>query len=396
MTMPAREIAVGIHAVGAVDWDRRLFDELIPLPDGTTYNSYLVRGSAKTALIDTVDPAKEAVLLANLKEAGADRIDYVIAHHAEQDHSGTIPKILELHPEAKVVCTPKCKEQLKILLHVPEGKFHTVADGDTLDLGGRTLEFIHAQWVHWPETMLTYLREDKILFPCDFLGSHLAQSELYAADEARVLRSAKRYYAEIMMPFRSHIVKHLDRLAKYEMGMICPSHGPVYPRPKLILDAYREWTSEKPKREVVLAYVSMHGSTQVLADRLVDALMRRGIAVKPFNLSRTDIGELAMELVDASTIVIGTPTVLGGAHPLAAYAAYLANALRPKARFVSIIGSYGWGGKAVEQLAGMIGNLKAEVIEPVLVKGLPTEDDLMKIDALADAIAARNASAGIM
>lgn len=393
--MPAIDIKPGIHWVGAIDWDRRLFDELIPLPDGTTYNSYLVKGKDSIALIDTVDPTKEKILLDNLRELGVDKIDYLVTHHAEQDHSGTIPKILEMYPMAKVVCTPKCKEQIKILLHVADDRIRTVADGETLDLGGRTLEFIHAQWVHWPETMLTYLREDKILFPCDFLGSHLAQSGLYADDEPRVYRSAKRYFAEIMMPFRSHIVKHLERLANYDIRMICPSHGPVYQRPALIFDAYRDWTSEKAKKEVVLAYVSMHGSTQLMADRLVDALMRRGIPVKPFNLSRTDIGELAMELVDASTVVIGTPTVLGGAHPLAVYAAYLANALRPKTKFVSIIGSYGWGGKTVEQLAGMIGNLKVEVIEPVMIKGMPTDEDYRKIDALADAIAKKHAEAGM-
>lgn len=390
MNVPAIEMKNGIHWVGALDWDRRLFDELIPLPDGTTYNSYIVKGNEKTALFDTVDPAKESVLLANLRELGVDKIDYLITHHAEQDHSGTIPKILALYPMAKVICTPKCKDQLKILLHVPDDRIVTVADGETLDLGGRTLEFMHAPWVHWPETMFTYLREDKILFSCDFLGSHLAQSDIYATDEAAVYRSAKRYYAEIMMPFRSHIQKHLERLAKYEIDMICPSHGPIYPNPKFIIDAYKNWTSDKVKKEVVLAYVSMHGSTQLMAEHLVDALMKRGITVKPFNLSRTDIGELAMELVDASTIVIGTPTVLGGAHPLAVYAAYLANALRPKTRFVSIIGSYGWGGKTVEQLAGMIGNLKVEVIEPVLIKGMPTAEDFGKIDALADAIAKKH------
>lgn len=395
MSMPAMEIGKDIHWVGAIDWDRRLFDELIPLPDGTTYNSYLVRGRGKIALIDTVDPTKERFLLDNLRGLGVDKIDYLVTHHAEQDHSGTIPKILEMYPMVKVVCTPKCRDQIKILLHVPDDRIITVADGETLDLGGRTLEFIHAQWVHWPETMLTYLREDKILFPCDFLGSHLAQSDLYATDEAKVYRSAKRYFAEIMMPFRSHIQKHLERLAKYEILMICPSHGPIYRRPELIIDAYREWTSDKVRKEVVLAYVSMHGSTQMMADRLVDALMRRGVTVKPFNLSQTDIGELAMDLVDASTIVIGTPTVLGGAHPLAIYAAYLANALRPKTKFVSIIGSYGWGGKTVEQLAGMIGNLKVEVIEPVLVKGMPTDEDYVKIDALAEAIARKHAEAGI-
>jgi len=384
--MPARKLAEGVHWVGAVDWDRRLFDELIPLPDGTSYNSYVVIGREKTALIDTVDPTKTQFLIDNLKHLGIKKIDYLVTHHGEQDHSGSIPVILGMYPEAKVVCTPKCKELVRILLHVADDRIVAVADGETVDLGGRTLEFIHAQWVHWPETMLTYLREDKILFPCDFLGSHIASSDLYATDEAHVLRSAKRYYAEIMMPFRSHIVKHLERLSKYEINMICPSHGSIYKRPKLILDAYREWTSDAVKNEVVVAYVSMHGSTQIMAERLTDALIKRGIAVKPYNLARTDLGELAMSLVDASTVVIGTPTVLGGAHPLAIYAAFLANALRPKTRFVSIIGSYGWGGKSVEQLKGMLNNLKVELLEPVYVKGLPTEDDLRRLDALADEI----------
>ena len=389
--MAAREVKPGIHWVGAIDWDRRLFDELIPLPNGTTYNSYLVKGKEKTALIDTVDPAKTKFLLDNLKELGVKKIDYVVTHHGEQDHSGSIPDVLARYPEAKVVCTPKCRDLVKILLNVADDRIMTVNDGQTIDLGGMTLEFIHAQWVHWPETMLTYLREDKVLFSCDFLGSHLAQSGLCVTDEAEVYRSAKRYYAEIMMPFRAHIVKHLERLSKYDIQMICPSHGPIYDKPRFIMDAYKDWTSDSVKKEVVLAYVSMHGSTQVMADYFADALIKRGIAVKPYNLSRTDIGELAMSLVDASTVVIGTPTVLGGAHPLAVYAAFLANALRPKTKFVSIIGSYGWGGKSVEQLAGMIGNLKVEVIEPVMVKGLPTPEDLKKLDALADAIAKKHA-----
>jgi flavorubredoxin len=394
--LAAREIVPGVHWVGAVDYDRRLFDELIPLPDGTSYNSYLVKGSEKTALIDTVDPTKTHELVANLRELGIKKLDYIITHHGEQDHSGSLPRILELHPEAKVVCTPKCKELVKALLHVKEERAVAVNDGGTLQLGGKTLEFLHAQWVHWPETMLTYLREDRILFPCDFLGSHIAQSHLYADDEAHVLRAAKRYYAEIMMPFRGHIVKHLERLSKYDIRTICPSHGPIYGRPALIFDAYRDWTSDKVRREVVIAYVSMHGSTRAMVDHLVAELQRRGVRVVPHNIPRADIGELAMSLVDASMVIVATPTVLGGAHPLAVYAAYLANALRPKARFATVIGSYGWGGKAVEQVAGMLTNLKVEIIEPVYIKGLPTEEDLKKLDALADAIVRKHADAGIV
>ncbi|MBM3173815.1 MAG: MBL fold metallo-hydrolase, partial [Chloroflexi bacterium] len=160
--MKPREIKTGVYCVGAIDWDRRLFDSLIPLPDGTSYNSYLVKGSQKTALIDTVDPIKEGVLVDHLTELGFPKIDYVISHHAEQDHAGSIPCVLDLYPEAKVVCTAKCKGMLMDLLLIPEEKFITVEDKETISLGDRTLEFIHAPWVHWPETMLTYLREDRI------------------------------------------------------------------------------------------------------------------------------------------------------------------------------------------------------------------------------------------
>lgn len=384
--MAVREIKPNIYYVGAIDWDRRLFDELIPLPDGTSYNAYLIKGSEKITLIDTVDPTKEQELVANLQKLGVKRIDYIISNHAEQDHSGAIPKILELYPEAKVVTNPRCKNMLMDLLLIPDDKFITVSDGDTLSLGDKTLEFIFALWVHWPETMFTYLREDKILFTCDFLGSHLATSELFVTDEAKVYEAAKRYYAEIMMPFRAMIKNHLEKIKDLEIEIIAPSHGPIYNKPEFILNAYKEWVSDDVKNEVIVTYVSMHGSTGKMVQYLVNALIERGITVKQFNLTKTDIGELAMALVDAATIVIASPTVLVGPHPSVLYATYLVNALRPKLKFASVIGSYGWGGRMVEQIKGMLTNLKVELLEPVIVKGCPKEEDLKALDKLADEI----------
>ena len=383
--MKTVEVKPDIYWVGAIDWDRRLFDELIPLPDGTSYNAYLIKGSKKTALLDTVDPVKTHILMDHLKEVGAD-IDYIIAHHAEQDHSGSIPEVLKHYPHAKVICTSKCKTMLIDLFHISEDKFIEAKDGDTLSLGNKTLEFIHAPWVHWPETMFTYLKEDKVLFTCDFLGSHLATSNLFVEDENRVYEAAKRYYAEIMMPFRIPVRKNLEKISDIAIEIVAPSHGPVYDNPEFIINAYREWISDDVKNTVVIPYVSMHGSTVAMVDYLVDALMKKDVEVKPFNLSVTDIGELAKALVDAATIVIASPTVLGGAHPSAVYAAYLANALRPKSRFVSIIGSYGWGGKTVEQLKEMIKNLKVELIEPVIIKGHPGKEDFKMLDEMADKI----------
>ncbi|MGB8657773.1 MAG: FprA family A-type flavoprotein [Candidatus Zixiibacteriota bacterium] len=393
--MTSRELRSGVHSVGAIDWDRRLFDELIPLPDGTSYNAYLIKGSEKTALLDSVDPTKERELSANLDKLGVIKIDYVISHHAEQDHSGTIPAILKLHPEAKVVTNPKCKSMLMDLLLIEDDKFLTVNDGETLGLGDKTLEFIYTPWVHWPETMVTFLREDKILFSCDFFGSHLATSDLFVADQALVYAAAKRYYAEIMMPFRTPIRGNLEKIKRLDIDMIAPSHGPVYDEPEFILDAYTDWISDNVKNEVIIAYTSMHGSTRKMVDYFVDRLMERGMTVKPFNLTKADIGQLAMALVDAATLVIASPTVLAGPHPNVVYAAYLANALRPKLKFASVIGSYGWGGKMLEQLAGILTNLKAEMLQPILVKGHPREEDFRSLDRLADEILRRHKESGI-
>jgi flavorubredoxin len=390
--MKARQIRPNVHWVGAIDWDRRLFDALIPLPDGTSYNAYLVRGSEKVALIDTADPTMTGALMAYLETVPT--VDYVIANHAEQDHSGSLPQVLAKYPSAKVVATPKCKDLLVAMLLIPEDRFVTVNDGQTLSLGDKTLEFIYAPWVHWPETMLTYLREDRILFPCDLFGSHLATTDMYVSNEGQVYEAAKRYYAEIMMPFRTNIEKHLEKLDGYKIDIIAPSHGPMYDKPSFILEAYRTWVSGPLKNTVVLPYISMHGSTQKMVEYFVGALADRGVTVKQFNLAATDVGKLAMELVDAATMVVGTPTILVGPHPNVAHAAFLANALRPRLQFVSIIGSYGWGGRAVEQLTAMIPNLKAEILPPVITKGFPREADFKSLDNLADAVAQKHKEHG--
>jgi flavorubredoxin len=386
--MKARKVKDRIYWMGSVDWDRRLFDSLVPLPDGTSYNAYLIEGSEKTVLLDSVDPPMADELLSQLERVS--KIDYVVSQHAEQDHSGTIPKVLEKYRDAKLISTPKAKGMLIDLLRIPEESFITVKDGETLSLGDKTLKFIHAPWVHWPETMVTYLEEDRILFSCDFFGSHIATTDLFVTDEGRVYEAAKRYFAEIMMPFRNVIQKNLEKLASYDIEIIAPSHGQIYPRPSFIIDAYRDWILGPPRNTVVLPYVSMHESTKQMVDYFVSALVERGVRVEQFNLEVTDIGKLAMALVDAATIVVGTPTILAGPHPYAAYAAFLANALRPKTKILSIIGSYGWGGKTVEVLAGMISNLKVEVIDPVLCKGVPSEKDFKALDDLAAAISEKH------
>ena len=394
--MVVRTVTPDCHSITALDFDRRLFDALIPLPDGTSYNSYLVRGSEKTALIDTVDPSKELDLVCDLVRLGIDSIDYVIINHAEQDHAGSLPMVLELFPSSKVVTNEKCKEVLLHHLDLDEDRFITITDRETLSLGNKTLEFIITPWVHWPETMLTYLREDRVLFSCDLFGSHYATSDLFMNDEKIIYTAAKRYYAEIMMPFRASIKGHMEKIGTLPIGFIAPSHGPVYNNPGFILTAYRDWISDSVKNEVVIPYVSMHGSTRKMVDHLTSALIERGIAVKPFDMTVTDTGNLALSLVDAATVVIATPTVLFGPHPQIVYATYLANLLRPNVKFASIIGSYGWGGKAADVLKAMMTHIKPELLEPVFVRGSPGEQCIRDLDRLADDIAKKHKEAGLL
>jgi flavorubredoxin len=295
-----------------------------------------------------------------------------------------------------VLCTDKCKDLLVRLLEIDPDRCQVVADRDTVSLGGKTLEFIVAPWVHWPETMLTYAKEDRLLFTCDLFGSHYAASDLFAGDNPEIYHAAKRYYAELMMPFRKSIAGHMEKLADLEIAIVAPSHGPLYHPPDLIFSAYRGWISDGVKNEVVIPYISMHGSTRKMVDYLTDALIQRGITVKPFNLEVTDTGALAMSLVDAATVVVACPTVLFGPHPLAVSATYLINILRPKARFMAVIGSYGWGGQAVETIKGLLSHVKPEFFEPVYINGTPDTRALKKIDLLAEAILEKHRAAGLL
>jgi flavorubredoxin len=388
--MAAREIVPDVYSVGVIDWDRAVFDELMHLADGTSYNAYVVRGSEKTALIDTVDPAFEETYISNLIRAELTSVDYIVVNHAEQDHSGSLPLALELFPHAKVVTTEKGRDLCCSLHHVLPERFMVVGEGDTLSLGNKTLTFMSTPWVHWPETMMTYLEEDKILFTCDLFGAHIASSALYAEDSCRFWMAARQYYAEIMQPFRAKVREYTGRVRSLGPAMIAPSHGPIHRTPADILDAYEGWSSDEVKNLVVIPYVSMHGSTREMVDRLVDLLIERGIEVRPYDLGRAGSGAIAYDLVDAATIIIGAPTMLFGPHPKAAQIAFITNLLKPKAKWIGVIGSYGWGGKTVEDLTGMLGKVDAEMLDPVYIKGKSDEEANVAIARLAAEIYKRH------
>jgi len=271
---------------------------------------------------------------------------------------------------------------------VPPERIVMVKDGDTLDLGGKTLKFIDAPWLHWPETMFTYCLEDKVLFPCDFFGAHIAKSKLYDDEVGDiVLPEAKRYYAEIMMPFPVAIQRALDKVLNLELKMIAPSHGPIYRNPKRILDAYEKWALGPLSQKAVVIYVSMWGATETLVKVIVESVSAEGVDTVPYNLLVADISHVMRDLVDASAIVIGAPTVLNGAHPLALLATEIIRALKPRAKLVAVFGSYGWGRGAVKMIMDRLQQSGFQILETLEVRGPPKEEDIQKAVDLGKRVA---------
>jgi len=373
------EISEGVYWVGVKDWNRTMFDALIPLPQGTTYNAYLVKGKEKTVLIDTVNPGFEKELGEKIGQViDLANLDYIVMNHAEPDHAGTIPYIMKVSKEVSLITTEKGVKMAKTYYNVPEKRIKTVKDGDVIELGGKTLRFIEAPWLHWPETMFTYLVDNKILFSCDFFGSHTAFG-LYDEDVEELIPLAKRYFGEIMMPFKNMGKKALEKVKELEIEIIAPSHGPVHKNPERILEAYRKWTAGETREKVIIVYVSMWNSTQAMIKTMVETLLSEGIEVSLYNLPTADIGDIARDLVDSRAIVLGTPTVLAGMHPLAIYASYLVKALRPPLKYGAVLSSYGWGGGAPRQALEILGPTKIEVVGTLEINGPPSADDHQKV-----------------
>ena len=385
------ELAPGIRWVGVEDWHRRVFDALMPLPYGTSYNSYLVTGSEKVAVIDTVNPGFEQELLAKVSSiVPVERIDYLIMNHAEPDHAGNIPRVLDAAPNARLLTTAKGADLAEALYRVPENRRLVVKEGDTISLGGKTLKFIEAPWLHWPETMFTYAMEDKALFSCDFFGSHIASDRLFDDEVGDILiPEAKRYYADIMMPFTRMVAGGLNKVASLDVKIIGPSHGPVHRNPQHIITAYEKWCRGRLEPKVVIAFLSMWGSTKKLAEPLINAISQEGVEAVPYDLSVADTSHIARDLVDASAIVLGAPTVLGGLHPVAAYALMLVKALRPRLKMAAYFGSYGWSGGAANQAKSLLEPAGMEIIGALEIKGTPGEKELQSAVELGHTVAQR-------
>jgi len=380
-------ISKDVHWVGVRDWNRILFDALIPLPMGTSYNSYLIIGEKKNALIDTVNPGFEKELEGKIRKLiDPSDLDYIVMNHAEPDHAGAIPHLMSINSKAVLVTNTRGAKMAKTYFGVPDDRILIISDQDTIDLGGKTLRFIEAPMLHWPETIFTYLHEDKILFPCDFFGSHIAKG-VYDEDFDDLLVHAQRYFGEIMMPFKSAARRALAKIKDLDISIIAPSHGPIHRNTQRIVRAYGGWANGETRRKATVVYVTMWKSTEKMIKPFIEALMSEGVEVSLHDLVSSDVGDIVKDLVDSRAIVLGAPTVLNGMHPLAFYAAYLVKALRPPTKFGAFLSSYGWGGGAKKQFQDMLGNSGIDVVGSIEINGPPSEEDIEQIVGLSKTLA---------
>jgi flavorubredoxin len=336
------ELKDGIYWVGAIDWNIQDFHGYTT-PRGTTYNAYLIVDE-KIALVDTVKEGFFSEMLERIKEIVDPKdIDYLVSNHVEMDHSGCIPALLNEAPNATVVCTKRGKEGL--LRHYDIGRgFQVVSTGDELGLGKKTISFIEAPMLHWPDSMFTYIKEDRVLLPNDAFGQHLATSKRFndEVDEHVLMEEATKYYATILMPFGGLITKKLDELKDVEVDMIGPSHGVIWrENPGQIVEKYSKWASGEAKNKVLIIYDTMWQSTEKLALALTSGLADRGIEVRPFHLSKDEWGEIIKEVLDAKVLLIGSPTLNNQMFPTVAGFLNLLIGLKPQGKIAAAFGSYG-------------------------------------------------------
>lgn len=379
--MYAKEIKKGIYWVGAKDPDLRVFDIVMETEYGTTYNSYLVRGE-KTALIEGVKAGFEDQLFKHLAEvADPGEIDYIILNHTEPDHSGALAVLLEKMPRAQVVASKTAVMFLSRMLH-KEFNHRVVGHGEEIDLGGRTLRFIAAPFLHWPDSMFTYVPEAKVLFTCDVFGRHYCSGEMFDDLEADPGDSFKYYYDVIMSPFGKYVLEALDKIKDLELEVICPSHGPVLRRDiQSCVAFYRKWaTREKPadgRKQVPVIYTSAYGYTGLLAGEIAIGLAEAGVAAELLEIGKYPKEELVEKINASDGFIIGSPTINRDAVPpvweLLAHVNVLVNKDKPAAAF----GSYGWSGEAVKLIEQRLQGLQCKVAQPGLrVNFVPGRESL--------------------
>jgi NADH oxidase (H2O-forming) len=385
--MKSMELKRDIYWVGALDPDLRVFDIIMYTPYGTTYNSYVVKGSEKVAVFETVKAKFFEQYLQRLQSLDIDitKIDYIVVNHTEPDHAGSVARLLDLSPQAKVVGSAPAIKFMKKIANKPFDHI-IVNDGDTLSLGNKTMRFVSAPFLHWPDSIYTYLVEDHVLFTCDSFGSHYSTEAVFNdlnANEEHYMEALRYYYDMIMGPFKPHVLKALDKIKDFKIDMIGTGHGPVLrDNPQRIIDLYREWSTKQPFNDginrVTISYVSAYGYTEELAYKIAEGIKSTGeFQIKLFDIIHHKMEDLVKEIDDSDGVLFGSPTINGD---LLAPVRNLLTNLNPilhGGKVAAAFGSYGWSGEAVPHCENRLKELKMKLLTPGLkVMFKPSEEDL--------------------
>jgi flavorubredoxin len=379
--MAAIKITDGVYDVGVTDWNIRDFHGYSTYL-GTTYNAFLVVGE-KVALLDTVKAPFAQQLIDNISEIiDPGRIDYFISNHTEMDHSGSIPTVMEaIGKEKPIYCSKMGHKNLP--KHFREAfNYHPLANEESLSLGNKTLSFLETRMVHWPDSMFTYLVEDKVLFSSDGFGQHYAGHEKFddQIDGAVIMPHAKKYFANILLLYAPMISKLIDRVTNLGLDIqtICPDHGIIWRKdPAKIIQAYARWSKQTLKAKAVVVYDTMWQSTEKMANAIAEAMAAEGVAVRPMKLRQWHRSDIMTEVLDAKAIVVGSPTLNNGLFPTVSDFLTYIKGLKPKQRIGAAFGSFGWSGEAVNLINQELETMKIDLVDPGLkVQYVPDKDQI--------------------
>ncbi len=387
-----QQVTSNVSWVGVRHPDLEIFDELFPTHNGTTYNSYVVRGEQKTALIDTVKLPFSDEFFAKVEAAvGLDQIDLVVISHTEPDHSGALGRLLEKRPDLPVYCSRPAQNFLGQLLNKPFNA-HVISDGDEIDLGGCTLRFILAPYLHWPDTIFTYLVEDAVLFPCDAFGAHYCASKLFDDEIPDFSQDFHFYFDCIMRPFKDKVRAAVAKVEGLDLKLICPSHGPIRRiDPAAVIDSYRRWSAlppEQPNPRALMLTLSSHGNTRAMAATIREELEAKSFNVVELRMCEMRDSDLRDELELADLVLVGSATINRDAPPQAWHALSLFSLVTPKAKIAGVFGSFGWSGEAVKMIEERLKGLRFKLPVPSLtLRFSPTEEDRRECREFASQLA---------
>ncbi len=386
-----RQIKEGIYWVGAIDWNVRNFHGHLT-SRGTSYNSYLIRDD-KVALVDAVKETFYPEMIQHIREIiEPTKIDYVVVNHIEPDHSGSLAKIMEVADKAEVIATERGRAGLKKYIG-EDFDCTTITEKPQLSLGKNTLQFVATPMLHWPDSMVTYVREQKLLLSNDAFGQHYAFSGLYddESNESILWEEAARYYANIVMPLWKVVLKALEALGGLDIEMIAPSHGAIWRKnPRKIVEAYRRWAEGQAAQKVVIVYDTMWGSTEMVAKALAEGVASEGVHVQLYRLSNSHVSDVVTDILDAKAVLVGSPTLNANLFPTVAYFLSYLKGLKPKNKLGAFFGSYGWGGGAKKSAEEELRAAGIELMESSLdFVFRPSKEELMRAVEFGKRVAKR-------